>query len=260
MKLQFIGAGSAFTTGGNYHSNMLLKSPAGNRILLDCGTDARHALHELGLTYQDINHVYISHLHADHAGGLEWLGFARKFDPSTELAELFISELLATRVWENTLSGGMRSIAHVDCKLSTFFDVHAISLMQNFFIWEQQRFDLVPVKHIYDNQCPAPCFGLRYKINDRTIWWTADLMFKPDELQQEYHQADLIFHDCETTPFASTVHPNYKELLQLPAEIKRKIWLYHYNPGALPNAVLDGFKGFVQKGQEFDLTDPDVFK
>ena len=28
----------------------------------------------MGLGYADIDAVYISHLHADHVGGLEWLG------------------------------------------------------------------------------------------------------------------------------------------------------------------------------------------
>ena len=56
---------------------MILESEDGSKLLIDCGTDARHSLHELGLSYKDIEHVYISHLHADHAGGLEWLGFSR---------------------------------------------------------------------------------------------------------------------------------------------------------------------------------------
>ena len=222
MKLQFIGTGSAFITGGNFHSNMILQSPNGARILLDCGTDARHALHELGLSYRDIDHVYITHLHADHAGGLEWLGFTRKFDPATELAKLFITERLIQSVWENSLAAGMRSIQHMDCELSTYFNVIPIPVTKNYFIWEGQRFDLVSVKHIYDNEVMVPCYGLFYQVGGRKIWWTADLMFEPDELVKQYQQADLIFHDCETTPFASSVHPNYKHLLQLPAEIKRK--------------------------------------
>ena len=260
MKLIFLGSGSAFTTGGNYHSNMILQNQSGARLMLDCGTDARHALHDLGLNYHDINHVYITHLHADHAGGLEWLGFTRKFDPTTELAHLYISELLVNSVWENTLAGGMRSIEHIDCELTTYFHVHPVELSKNYFIWENQRFELVGVRHVYNNQNIVPCYGLRYEINGKRIWWTADLMFNFAELNAEYQRADIIFHDCETTPFASTVHPHYKELLQLPAEIKRKIWLYHYHPGELPDAVKDGFKGFVQKGQEFDLALPETYK
>ena len=260
MKLLFIGSGSAFTTGGNFHSNMVLQAENGNRILLDCGTDARHALNEQGLDYHHIEHVYISHLHADHAGGLEWLGFTRKFDPNVDLSHLYISESLAHMVWENTLSGGMRSIEHVNSDLSTYFKVHAIPNHSPFFTWEGIRFDLVKVKHVYNNETQAPCFGLQYVVEGHTIWWTADLMFKPDEQLVHYEKADLIFHDCETTKFPSGVHPHYTELLKLPDHIRKKIWLYHYHPGKLPDAVKDGFKGFVKKCQEFNLRDPKTYE
>ena len=69
MKLIFLGSGSAFTVqDNNYHSNMLLVAPNDKKLLIDCGADVRFSLNEIGLTYKDINDVYISHLHSDHAG------------------------------------------------------------------------------------------------------------------------------------------------------------------------------------------------
>jgi hypothetical protein len=68
--------------------------------------------------------------------------------------------------------------------------------------------------------------------------------------------ADIIFHDCETASVKSGVHAHYTELLTLSETIRNKIWLYHYNPGALPDAKKDGFRGFVKKGQCFDFNDP----
>jgi len=66
-------------------------------------------------------------------------------------------------------------------------------------------------------------------------------------------QADIIFHDCETSPFKSTVHAHYEDLTTLPTAIKNKMWLYHYQRGTLPNARKDGFCGFVKRGQIFDF-------
>jgi hypothetical protein len=43
-------------------------------------------------------------------------------------------------------------------------------------------------------------------------------------------------------------------LSALSAEIKRKMWLYHYQPGPLPDAEKDGFRGFVKRGQTFDFS------
>src|SRR5215813_8474415 len=72
MKLTFIGTGSAFTMD-NFQSNMLLED-SGKRLLIDAGGDVRFALAKVGLGAKDIDALYISHLHADHIGGIEWLG------------------------------------------------------------------------------------------------------------------------------------------------------------------------------------------
>ncbi len=72
MKLIFLGTGSAFTLE-YYHSNMLIEAPEG-RLLIDCGGDARRSMAAQSLGALDITDIYISHLHADLIGGLEWLG------------------------------------------------------------------------------------------------------------------------------------------------------------------------------------------
>ena len=79
--------------------------------------------------------------------------------------------------------------------------------------------------------------------------------YAPHEIMDFYKWADIIFQDCETAKVLSGVHAHYTELVTLDKEIKRKMWLYHYNPGPLPNARKQGFRGFVQKGQCFDFTD-----
>ena len=80
LKLIFLGSGSAFTVGtGNYQSNLLLQKD-NDSLLIDAGGDLRFALYDQHLTYKDIKNVYISHLHADHVGGLEWLAINTHFD------------------------------------------------------------------------------------------------------------------------------------------------------------------------------------
>jgi len=68
-----------------------------------------------------------------------------------------------------------------------------------------------------------------------------------------YQKADIIFHDCETLKKPSGVHAHFNELVNLDKSIKAKMWLYHYNPIALPDAKKNGFRGFVKKGQIFQF-------
>src|ERR1700733_14991425 len=102
MRLIFVGSGSAFTVGANnYQSNMLLESGQ-KRLLIDCGTDIRLSLYELGYTYRDIRHVFVSHLHADHIGGLEWLAFTSKFNSGCQKPCLHINHQLVEDLWNRS--------------------------------------------------------------------------------------------------------------------------------------------------------------
>lgn len=253
MKITFIGAGSAFTVGDNYQSNMLIQAPSGENMLLDCGSDARRALHELGFTHHDIGHAYISHLHSDHVGGLEWLGFSRYFDPSCDTPSIYINHDLLSDLWEHCLSAGMHSLDDIDASIHTYFKIHELNASQQpVFEFEGTDFHLIPTEHVYSNHQWVPCYGLLFQSNDKQVYITSDTRYTPDKLAQTYAKADIIFHDCETAPFKSGVHSHFSDLCQLPSEIKSKMWLYHYQPGELPDAKAEGFLGFVTPGQSFE--------
>lgn len=254
VKLTFLGSGSAFTLGfDNYHSNMILEKNH-KHFLIDCGSDARFALFELGLSHRDIDSVYVSHLHADHVGGLEWLAFASKFNSTAGTKiNLFLSETISDAIWDNVLSGGLSSLEESDISLSTYFNVHPIKESDRTFTWEGVQFQLIQSIHCMTGSKPMPSFGLIFKNSETKVLISGDTRFRPDVMMKFYHEADLIFHDCETSKCPSGVHSPYKDLCTLPPEIKRKMWLYHYNPGDLPDAIADGFKGFVKKGQSFEF-------
>lgn len=256
MKLIFLGSGSAFTVGaGNFQSNMLLINEQGKKLLIDCGSDIRFSLHAIGLSYLDITDIYISHLHADHAGGLEYIGFSTKFDPRCQKPTLYTSRELASELWNRTLSGGMRAIEGEVADLDTFFDVHKLKRYE-YFVWEDIQFNLIKVVHVDTGYYVMPSYGLFFEINGIKIFLTTDTQFNLVELAEYYERADIIFHDCETAKFPSRIHAHYEELLTLQSRIRHKMWLYHYQPGELPEAVKDGFCGFIKRGQIFNFSQP----
>lgn len=251
MKLTFIGTGSAFTVGaGNFHSNILLEADAKKRLLIDCGSDARLALSELNLSYNDIHSVYISHLHADHCGGLEWLAFCSKFDPNCAKPRLYIHVDILESLWQ-TLSAALNPLQEDKITLSNYFEVHPIQDLK--FTWEELSFTLFHTVHIKSGSKLMPCYGLEVDLEGKNVLITTDTQFVPELMLPLYQKADLIFHDCEISERRSEVHAHYTELKTLSPDIKGKMWLYHYQPLPLPDARDDGFRGFVQKGQVFDF-------
>jgi len=256
MKLTFLGTGSAFTMQ-NRQSNLLLESPDGKKLLIDAGTDIRHSLSLLGHNHLDIEGVYISHIHADHVGGLEWFGFLSHFDPRYKAKFngrplLFVNNGLADDLWSNSLKGGMRSLQGRIATLDTYFNVNSVA-NNGHFDWGGTEFQLVQTVHIVDGFSFQPSYGLMFVINGQRCFFTSDTQHAPSQLRDFYKMSDIIFNDCETNMFPSGVHAHYKELLTLPPEIRAKMWLYHYNDGDLPDAKADGFAGFVVKGQTFEF-------
>lgn len=187
MQLLFLGSGSAFTVGDdNYHCNIVVtktqfSDPRCKRLLLDCGSDIRFSLHDAGIVPCQISDIYISHLHSDHIGGLEFIGFNTLFNPNCIRPGLYGSQEVLEELWERSLAGGMWAIQGKTTTLETFFQVHAIG-DDRCFIWDDMVFELVPVPHVNYGEGIMPTYGLLFRLGQTTIFYTTDTQFAPDQL------------------------------------------------------------------------------
>ena len=275
MKLTFAGVGSAFCGADQWQTNAVLTDdnpPAppdrprdAKHLLIDCGSDARFSLKELGVELKDIERVYISHLHADHVGGLEWLAFSTFFAPHIQRPILHASNDLIYELWYSTLRGGLESIQGEVAELGTYFNVLPVRPNDD-FRWHGVIFQPIQTVHIVSGYKITHSYGLMIDLVGiadmkkegvvRRVFFTGDTQFCPKQIEAFYAQSDLIFQDCETTPFKSGVHAHYDDLNTLPAEVKAKMWLMHYQAGNVSqdHAREDGFAGFVVKGQSFEFS------
>lgn len=289
MKLIFVGCGSAFTTEEYFQSNAIVQAASGKRLLIDCGSDIRFALGKLGLDARNIDAVYVSHLHADHIGGMEYLAFVRYFTkkPGESRPLLFCVPELMKELWEHSLCGGLESLEEKVMNITDYFECHPVPINSS-FIWEGILFTPVQTVHIMSgfkithsyglmiqqckhrgknagivdqNDIPRVDISLTLKelreaecaVFGPRIFFTTDTQFCPNQITKFYQSASLIFHDTETAPYYSKVHAHYDDLKTLPADVKKKMWLYHYQPKPTQDPKADGFLGFVQRGQEFDF-------
>jgi ribonuclease BN (tRNA processing enzyme) len=259
MKLAFTGVGGAFASPEQYQTNAVMIADDGC-LLIDCGSDARHALAEQGIKLPDIKAVYISHLHADHVGGMEWLAFCTYFNPNLERPQLFADAALMGTMWFNSLRGGLDSIEGKVMDLTDYFDCVPV-YPNGSFTWRGATFETIQTVHVMAGRKIVHSYGLMITTpTGLKIFYTSDTQFCPSQIYSFYRDANWIFQDCETTPFKSNVHSHLDDLLTLEDQIRGKMRLMHYAPmkdmdyRAMDDyAKRKGFAGFVEKGQVFDL-------
>jgi ribonuclease BN (tRNA processing enzyme) len=261
MKLTVLGEGSAFSQ--KYYNTMyILEADNGRRMAIDFGADAKWAYKEAGIGLQDIDAVYISHLHGDHIGGLEWLGFATYFNPTLSRPGLYLVNDLVSPLWNNALSAGMGSLQGKVCGLHDFFDVK--SMIANEAVeWNGITLQPVQTIHIMNGFQFVPSYGLLVTQNGKTCFITCDTQHAPYQIQDFYNMADVIFQDCEYLyfdgkPLKSGVHAHYEDLKTLHDKTKAKMYLSHYQDGLRENETDEsvqeaGFKGIAKMGMTVEF-------
>lgn len=263
MKIEFLGSGSAFVLAEeNYHSNILLSKEVNGEtktFLFDAGTTIAESLAARGYEPKDINHIFISHLHADHAGGVEYLGFKTFFGTfpfGGAKPKLIAHKSILESGWDTTWKGGMKSIEGQMTSLETYFD--SIYLEDNdAFNFHGTLIRIVQTVHVVDDRKIVPSYGIMFENDeDKTVFITGDSQMNPNQMKKYYQESDIIYHDCELADYPNSVHAQYNDLCTLPDDIKGKMHLYHYTTQggtvSLPDAIGDGFLGFVKRGDTFN--------
>lgn len=257
MKITPVGVGSAFAKRELGQSNLIIHGKTGKKFLFDCGTQIGFSLEDIGVKHTDLDALWISHGHADHSGGMEELAFINFFTrkmvaKKDDKIQLFMIKSLRYLLWDHTWSGGLRSIEGRVMGIEDYFDCHDIEINES-FEWDGLKFTPVQTVHIMDGFAIVPSYGLIVDDGEVKVFITGDCQFCPSQMVKFYGMVDYIIHDCETAGYKSKVHASYEDLMTLPEDVRKKMFLTHYNMNPTQNPIKDGFLGFLLKGKELEF-------
>lgn len=263
----FLGVGGAFSKR-NYQSNVLVEAwtrgPAeqdrpDETLLIDFGTAGPPALHALkekpgfeylnarGLVnYPAIKRILVTHQHFDHIGGLEELALMNMFVYThAESGKPFKPQIIsATRIlndlWDQSLKGGLNTIPGRYALLQDYFFILALTpgdaAKDHFGLMKHYRVRIFPTDHIQiERKYDWPSYGVIFEDtrSGETAFFSGDCRFDWPINGPMMKAARICFHEVQlTTPSAAeaggTVHATIGELQTMPADVKRKTWLYHF--------------------------------
>jgi ribonuclease BN (tRNA processing enzyme) len=254
MEILPLGVGGAFAKTLN-QTNFLVTPAEGKPFLIDFGYTAPRVLHGLGIDLRSVAGVVVSHLHGDHVGGLEELGFTAYF-VWHQRPVLYVARNLLPLLWEHSLKAGMGQRLRATkgrffrAELATYFDVRPIEARRPFAVGSVE---VIPFPTPHTPGRPSWGFRLNDRATGGSAALTCDSRVQTENLELYGTDAQLIFHDCLLTANGDDIHATLDELLTLHPDWQKKTLLVHYSDDWRDYEGRTGHMQFAREGKRYRL-------
>ena len=231
MRLQILGCGDAFGSGGRFHTCFHV-SAGSTSFLVDCGASALIAMRRFGVDPNTIQSVLISHLHGDHFGGLPFL--------------LLDAQFVSRRTTPLTIAGPPTLPARLQALRETMFpgstESH-LGFQLNIIELEPQVTAQVngvsvtpyPVRH----PSGAPSYALRCQVEHQILCYSGDTEWVP-VLIEAARGADVFIAECYTFDRKVPFHTSWVSLREHLQEIgAKRVLLTHMSTDMLEQVSIE---------------------
>jgi ribonuclease BN (tRNA processing enzyme) len=228
MRLTILGSGDAFSSGGRLPSCYVLEHGP-TCLLLDCGPAVLPALRWANLTTNSFSHIFISHLHGDHMGGLPFVLIDAIFPRRRREA--------LTLVGPPGLEARFRLACEVfyprSLEMERAFELNFIELEKEVG-QEVAGFSVTPYE--VNHFSGSPSYALRFATEDKVFAFSGDAGWS-DNVVRAGKDADLYLIECYQYDFKLHMHLDYLTIAKhFPAIAAKKYVLTHMSDAMLDHA------------------------
>ena len=230
VRVTFIGTGGASSRRYG-HTNALVEA-GGMRLMIDFGFLTPSRLERYGHSLGQITHVAVSHIHADHVGGLEELAFASRFLHRRK-PTLLLPRGLGRELWEQSLRGGLERVSDnrgkaLRCTLDSYFD--CVDLGAEWCDLGPMSIRPFRTDHVPDKNSWG--FIVRDGASGSKMIFGCDTRTRQPELLEDPLSEDFaagpIFHDCLLADHGlASIHIHLRKIIYDPT-VQERIVLVHY--------------------------------
>jgi len=214
MRLQFLGSGDAFGSGGRFNTCFHLERAVLGNVLIDCGASSMIAIRKWGVDPNGISTILVSHLHGDHFAGLPFFLLdaqliSRRASPLLIAGPPGLRERLAI-VMEAMFAGSTK----IQQKYA--YEVRELELHQRV---EVNNLAVTP--YLMKHFSGAPSYALRIETEGKVLTYSGDTEWV-EELIPAGRDADLFI--CEAYFFDKVMkyHIDYTTLVKHLGDIAPK--------------------------------------
>lgn len=275
MTLTVLGAGSAFSRLYGTTCSML-RLRDGRAWLIDCGRQAPDQLWARGLTWWDIDGQIITHVHGDHAFGLEDFALMRYYGGAGLGPSILAGGSKPTLAAHSAVLDEIREFLGPSLRYRSDENARATTgTLEDYFSvlgpsaaekprhnpWNHSETFRVPGLSVTARETqhvpgkPSTSLEIAVGDGDRIAWWGGDSIVDPDHLVELEPRTVVFFHDCTFTEQPGIVHAAFSRLKKLPQRVRDKTVLMHHDDNLADHrasALEQGFR-LLLPGNVVDL-------
>ena len=225
VKIRFLGSGDAFGSGGRFQTCIEVKTSK-SHFLVDCGTSSLIAMNRFGVELNEIEMILLTHLHADHFGGIPFV--------------LLNSQHVSKRLEQLTVAGPPGTRKRLEETMELMFpgssQVHWRFPFRVVELEPGRNHDAGNVRvtpYRVNHECGSPPFALRIECDGKIVTYTGDTEWT-ETLVPAAKNADLLISEAYYFEKDVRFHLNYRTLMDHMSELQpRRFMITHMNSDML---------------------------